>query len=98
MCSYLQLPSSCIERASVMAAKLQQELSEREKNKFCRLMDVPRESSPKELCAQPYQGLAEACHRILFNVTSAQSNDELTDTLSSLREAREIALKAIKGW
>uniref|UniRef100_A0A0D9ZSL9 DNA mismatch repair protein MSH3 n=1 Tax=Oryza glumipatula TaxID=40148 RepID=A0A0D9ZSL9_9ORYZ len=93
-----QLPSSCIERASVMAAKLQQELSEREKNKFCRLMDVPRESSPKELCAQPYQGLAEACHRILFNVTSAQSNDELTDTLSSLREAREIALKAIKGW
>uniref|UniRef100_A0A0D3G1W0 DNA mismatch repair protein MSH3 n=1 Tax=Oryza barthii TaxID=65489 RepID=A0A0D3G1W0_9ORYZ len=93
-----QLPSSCIERASVMAAKLQQELSEREKNKFCRLMDVPRESSPKELCAQPYQGLAEACHRILFTVTSAQSNDELTDTLSSLREAREIALKAIKGW
>uniref|UniRef100_A0A0E0DKD1 DNA mismatch repair protein MSH3 n=1 Tax=Oryza meridionalis TaxID=40149 RepID=A0A0E0DKD1_9ORYZ len=93
-----QLPSSCIERASVMAAKLQQELSEREKNKFCRLMDVPRESSPKELCAQPYQGLAEACHRILFNVTSAQRNDDLTDTLFSLREAREIALKAIKGW
>uniref|UniRef100_A0A0E0KWZ7 DNA mismatch repair protein MSH3 n=1 Tax=Oryza punctata TaxID=4537 RepID=A0A0E0KWZ7_ORYPU len=95
-----QLPSSCIERASVMAAKLQQELSERENNKFSRLMDVPRESSQKDdlLCAQPYQGLAEACHRVLFNVTSAQSNDELTDTLSSLREAREIALKAIKGW
>ncbi|KAL5214875.1 hypothetical protein ABZP36_004027 [Zizania latifolia] len=94
-----QLPSRCIERASVMAAKLQEELSMREKNKLSRLMDVPWGSAPKVglLSAQPYQGLAEACHRILSNVASAQSNDDLTDSVSSLREAREIALKAIKG-
>uniref|UniRef100_A0A0D9WBC2 DNA mismatch repair protein MSH3 n=1 Tax=Leersia perrieri TaxID=77586 RepID=A0A0D9WBC2_9ORYZ len=63
-----QLPSRCIERASVMAAKLQEELSEREKNKIARLMDIPRTSSPKDDLlsgAQPYQGLAEACHRVL---------------------------------
>ncbi|KAG8066765.1 hypothetical protein GUJ93_ZPchr0004g38208 [Zizania palustris] len=95
-----QLPSRCIERASVMAAKLQEELSMREKIKLSRLMDVPWGSSPKVgfLSAQHYQGLAEACHRILSNVASAQSNDDLNDSLSSLREARDIALTAIKGW
>ncbi|XP_040379670.1 DNA mismatch repair protein MSH3 [Oryza brachyantha] len=94
-----QLPSRCIERASVMAAKLQEELSVREKNKFGRLIDVPWESPPKVdlLCAQPYQGLAEACHKILSNITSSQNNDDLADALSSIREARDIALKAIKG-
>ncbi|KAL6651764.1 hypothetical protein ACP70R_010689 [Stipagrostis hirtigluma subsp. patula] len=63
-----QLPLRCINRASVMAAKLQEELSALEENKLGMTMDRPTtagplESSPKFslLCAQPYQGLAEAC-------------------------------------
>lgn len=99
-----QLPSRCILRASVMAAKLQEELSVREENELGRLMDVPARdgswgSSPEVglLCAQPYEGLAEACHRILCNLTSAQTIKDVTNTLSCLKDAREIALKTIKG-
>ncbi|XP_062227181.1 DNA mismatch repair protein MSH3 [Phragmites australis] len=99
-----QLPSRCIERALVMAAKLQ-ELIAREENRLWRTIDAPNADGPLErapkvplLCAQPYQGLAEACHRILLNVTLAQSNDDVTNILSSLKNAREIALKIIDGF
>lgn len=103
----LQLPLRCIKRASVMAAKLQEEMSKREmrdENKLLRLMDEPSrdgsgESSPEVglLCAQPYQELMEACRRILRDMRSAQSNNDVANTLSYLKEAKEIALKIIKG-
>lgn len=102
-----QLPLRCIKRASVMAAKLQEEMSKREmrdENKLLRLMDEPSrdgsgESSPEVglLCAQPYQELMEACLRILRDMRSAQSNNDVANTLSYLKEAKEIALKIIKG-
>ncbi|CAO2044280.1 unnamed protein product [Urochloa humidicola] len=99
-----QLPSRCIKRASVMAAKLQQELNVREENKLWTTMDAatvdgPSESSTKvDLpCARPCQALAEACHRVLLNITLAESKNGVTDTLLSLKNAREIAQKAIEG-
>ncbi|PNT62187.1 DNA mismatch repair protein MSH3 isoform X2 [Brachypodium distachyon] len=93
-----QLPLSCIRRASVMAAKLQEELSEREENKVGRLMEKPAGHSPKAVCAaQPYQGLMEACRRILGDMRCVESSNDLTDTLSHLRNAKEIAVKTTKG-
>jgi len=100
-----QLPSRCIKRASVMAAKLQEELSMREEVKLWRTADAatvdgPSESSTKVglPCAQPYQGLAEACRRVLLNMTLAQSYNDVTNTLTSLKNAREIAKKTIEGF
>ncbi|RLM74028.1 DNA mismatch repair protein [Panicum miliaceum] len=100
-----QLPSRCIKRASVMAAKLQEELSMREENKLWRTTDAatvdgPSESSTKVglLCAQPYQGLAEACRRVLLNMTLAQGYNDVTNTLPSLKNAREIAKTTIEGF
>ncbi|WVZ87744.1 hypothetical protein U9M48_034336 [Paspalum notatum var. saurae] len=100
-----QLPSSCIKRASVMAAKLQDELSAREENKLRRKMDTTNAYGPSEssaavglLCAQPYQRLAEACRRILLNLTLAQSNNDATNTLASLKSAQELAKKTIEGF
>ena len=89
-----------------MAAKLQEELSMREEVKLWRTADAatvdgPSESSTKVglLCAQPYQGLAEACRRVLLNMTLAQSyNDVIINTLTSLKNAREIAKKKIEGF
>ncbi|CAO1943543.1 unnamed protein product [Urochloa humidicola] len=99
-----QLPSRCIKRASVMAAKLQEELSMRE-NKLWTTMDAatvdgPSESSTKVglLCARPYQALAEACRRVLLNITLSESNTDVTETLASLKNAREIAQKVIDGF
>ncbi|CAN6236705.1 unnamed protein product [Urochloa humidicola] len=99
-----QLPSRCIKRASVMAAKLQEELNMRE-NKLWTAMDAatvdgPSESSTKVglLCARPYQALAEACRRVLLNITLSESNTDVTETLASLKNAREIAQKAIEGF
>ncbi|XP_044967026.1 DNA mismatch repair protein MSH3 isoform X1 [Hordeum vulgare subsp. vulgare] len=96
-----QLPLRCIKRASVMAAKLQEEMSKRDGNK---LMDEPsrdgqRESSPKFglLSTEPHQGLMEACRRILRDMRSAQSNNDIANTLSCLKSAHEIALKMING-
>jgi len=88
-----------------MAAKLQEELSMREEVKLWRTADAatvdgPSESSTKVglLCAQPYQGLAEACRRVLLNMTLAQSYNDVTNTLTSLKNAREIAKKTIEGF
>ncbi|XP_047064728.1 DNA mismatch repair protein MSH3 [Lolium rigidum] len=99
-----QLPLRCIKRASVMAAKLQEELNEREKNKLPRLMnksagDVPCESSREAglVCTQPYQGLMEACRRVLCDMSSAQSSNCMTDVLSCLKNVKEVALKIING-
>ncbi|CAM0904859.1 unnamed protein product [Alopecurus aequalis] len=99
-----QLPIRCIKRASVMAAKLQEELSKRENNKLPRLMDKPDrdilcENSPKAglVCSQSYQGLMEACRRVLCDMTSTDSSNGLTDTLSRLKNAKEVALKIVKG-
>ncbi|KAJ1273530.1 hypothetical protein BS78_06G288000 [Paspalum vaginatum] len=100
-----QLPSSCITRASVMAGKLQEELSEREENKLWRKMDAPTVNGTSEgsaevglLCSQPYHRLEEACRRILLNVTLAQSNNDATNTLPSLKSAWELAKKTIEGF
>uniref|UniRef100_A0A453CB78 DNA mismatch repair proteins mutS family domain-containing protein n=3 Tax=Aegilops tauschii subsp. strangulata TaxID=200361 RepID=A0A453CB78_AEGTS len=99
-----QLPLRCIKRASVMAAKLQEEMSKRDENKLLRLMDEPSRDGPWEsspevglLCAEPHQGLMEACRRILRDMRSAQSNNDVTNTLSCLKSAQEIASKMIKG-
>ncbi|RLM65599.1 DNA mismatch repair protein MSH3 [Panicum miliaceum] len=99
-----QLPSRCIKRASVMAAKLQEELSMREENKLWRTTDAATVDGPSEsstivglLCTQPYQGLAEACRRVLLNMTLAQSYNDVTNTLPSLKNAREFAKKMIEG-
>ncbi|KAK8456370.1 hypothetical protein SEVIR_3G012301v4 [Setaria viridis] len=100
-----QLPSRCIERASIMAAKLQEELSMREENKLRRTMDAATVDGPSEsstevglLCAQPYQALAEACRRVLLTMTLAQSNNDVTNSLCSLKHAREVAQKTIEGF
>ncbi|KAF8769313.1 hypothetical protein HU200_006828 [Digitaria exilis] len=100
-----QLPSRCIKRASVMAAKLQEELSVHEENKLWRTTDVATVDVQSECstkvglhCAQPYQGLAEACGRVLLNMTLAESNKDVMDTLSSLKNAWEIAQKTIEGF
>ncbi|KAF7002422.1 hypothetical protein CFC21_017917, partial [Triticum aestivum] len=99
-----QLPLRCIQQASVMAAKLQEEMSKRDENKLLRLMDEPSRDGPWEsspevglLCAEPHQGLMEACRRILHDMRSAQSNNDVTNTLSCLKSAQEIASKMIKG-
>uniref|UniRef100_A0A0A9GAS8 DNA mismatch repair protein MSH3, putative n=1 Tax=Arundo donax TaxID=35708 RepID=A0A0A9GAS8_ARUDO len=88
-----------------MAAKLQEELSVPVENRLWRTMDAPTAARPSErapkiplLCAQPYQGLAEAYHRILLSVTSTQSNNDVTSILSSLKNAREVAQKTIEGF
>ncbi|KAK3143330.1 hypothetical protein QOZ80_4AG0299040 [Eleusine coracana subsp. coracana] len=98
-----QLPSRCIERASVMAAKLQEELSAREDNRLGRTKNTPAatglsEIAPKIhlLCARPYEGLAEACRNILLNMTLTQRDNDGINMLSSLKNAREIALKTIR--
>jgi DNA mismatch repair protein MSH3 len=85
-----------------MAAKLQEELSAREENKLWRTTDAPTMDGPSEssaelglLCAQPYQRLAETCRRVLLNITLAQSNNDVANTLPSLKKAQEIARKAI---
>jgi len=85
-----------------MAAKLQEELSAREENKLRRTTDAPTVDGPSEssaevglLCAQPYQRLAETCRRVLLNITLAQSNNDVANTLPSLKNAQEIARKAI---
>ncbi|CAN6269808.1 unnamed protein product [Urochloa humidicola] len=100
-----QLPSRCIKRASVMAAKLQEDLNLREENKLWTTMDAvtvdgPSESSTKVglLCARPCQALAEACRRVLLNITLAESKNDIMDTLPSLKNAREIAQKTIEGF
>jgi DNA mismatch repair protein MSH3 len=87
-----------------MAAKLQEELSEREEKKLLRLTDKPAgnllcESSTEGglVCAQSYKGLMEACRRVLREMASAQSSNDLTNALSSLKRAKEVALKMIKG-
>jgi DNA mismatch repair protein MSH3 len=87
-----------------MAAKLQEELNEREENKLPRLMnkpagDVPCESSREAglVCTQPYQGLMEACRRVLCDMSSAQSSNCMTDVLSCLKNVKEAALKIING-
>jgi DNA mismatch repair protein MSH3 len=87
-----------------MAAKLQEELSEREEKKLLRLTDKPAgnllcENSPEGglVCAQPYNGLMEACRRVLCEMTSAQSSNNITNALSCLKSAKEVALKMIKG-
>jgi DNA mismatch repair protein MSH3 len=87
-----------------MAAKLQEEMSKRDENKLLRLMDEPSRDGPWEsspevglLCAEPHQGLMEACRRILRDMRSAQSNNDVTNTLSCLKSAQEIASKMIKG-
>nr|ADT92190.1 DNA mismatch repair protein [Zea mays] len=97
-----QLPSRCIKRASVMAAKLQEELSPREEIKLRRTTDAQTVDGPSEssaevglFCAHPYQRLAETCRRILLNITLAQSNNDVTNTLPSLKNAQEIAQKTI---
>ncbi|CAL5029203.1 unnamed protein product [Urochloa decumbens] len=98
-----QLPSRCIKRASVMAAKLQEELNMRE-NKLWTTMDAATVDGPSGstkvglLCAQPYQSLEEACRRVLLNITLAESNTDVTETLASLKNAREIAQKTIEGF
>jgi DNA mismatch repair protein MSH3 len=85
-----------------MAAKLQEELSAREENKLRRTTDAPTVDGPSEssaevglLCSQPYQQLAETCRKILLNITLAQSNNDVVDTLPSLKNAQEIARKMI---
>ncbi|KAL6844331.1 hypothetical protein ACP4OV_026004 [Aristida adscensionis] len=100
-----QLPFRCIKRASVMAAKLQEELSAREENKLLMTMDTPTMDGSMEnsrkfsfLCAQPCQGWAEACCRILFSVASSQSNNDVTNALSSLKNAQEIAVKTLEAF
>ncbi|TVU16653.1 hypothetical protein EJB05_40228, partial [Eragrostis curvula] len=100
-----QLPPKCIVRASVMAAKLQEELSAREENRLGRTMGMPTPSGLSEgvpkvplPCAQPYEGLAEACRCILLNTTLAHSNNDGKTLLSSLKNAREVALKTIGGF
>jgi DNA mismatch repair protein MSH3 len=85
-----------------MAAKLQEELSAREENKLRRTTDAPTMDGPYEssaevglLCAQPFQRLAEICRRVLLNITLAQSNNDVANTFPSLKNAQEIARKAI---
>lgn len=87
-----------------MAAKLQEEMSKRDGNKLLRLTDEPSKDGPGEsspevglLCAQPHQGLMEACRGILRDMRSAQSYDDATTALSRLKSAQEIALKIVKG-
>jgi DNA mismatch repair protein MSH3 len=88
-----------------MAAKLQEELSARERSKLGRTMDAPivaglLERAPKVplLCARSYEGLAETCRSILLNLTLTQNDNDVNDILSSLKNAQEIALKMIGGF
>jgi DNA mismatch repair protein MSH3 len=91
--------------ALVMAPKLQEELREREASNLPRLImdkpagDVPCESSREAglVCTQPYQGLMEACRRVLCDMSSAQSSNCMTDVLSCLKNVKEVALKIING-
>ena len=87
-----------------MASKLQEELSERQENKLPRLTDRPAGDSPCQnspkaalVCAQPYQLLMEACRRVLCDMASAQNSKGVTDTLSCLKKAKEVAMKIVKG-
>jgi DNA mismatch repair protein MSH3 len=88
-----------------MAAKLQEELSVREENKLQRTMDAATVGGPSEsctkvglVCAQPYQALAEACRRVLLAMALAQSNNDATNTLPSLKNAREVARNTIGSF
>lgn len=88
-----------------MAAKLQEELSAREENRLGRTKNTPPaagllEIAPKVplLCSQPCEGLAKACRIVLLNMTSTQDDNDVKNMLSSLKDAREIALKTIGGF
>ncbi|WOL13336.1 hypothetical protein Cni_G22106 [Canna indica] len=98
-----QLPTPCIARAAVMAAKLEAEVNRRLKIGKRSLIKMLAQndttdniSKPSDPCKeQGFADLAKVCHEVLFSMTSAL-NEAASVNMCSLKDAREIALKALK--
>ncbi|XP_074557453.1 DNA mismatch repair protein MSH3 [Curcuma longa] len=99
-----QLPSSCIARAAILAAKLEEEMNTRLKNQARSTISMlaqdeitDTDSKPSELCEeQVFTDLTETCREVLSHIESALNNSEPATMLFSLKHAREIAMKVIK--
>ncbi|MQM14848.1 hypothetical protein Taro_047786 [Colocasia esculenta] len=98
-----QLPSSCIERAAVMAAKLELELNERVENQFkgnmlsilCGYDSMDRLNTDGTLCRdkEDFTRLASAIRRLFLHLQFAYSD------AGSLRVAKELALQLVSvNW
>ncbi|XP_073012636.1 DNA mismatch repair protein MSH3 isoform X2 [Typha latifolia] len=100
-----QLPSTCIARAAVMAAKLEKELGERVENKEHKLIEIPTQLEPWGALLNPstyflsmkFEELEEAFHNIISNITFVLADTNRVNISFSLKEVRELSLKMLKG-
>lgn len=87
-----------------MAAKLEEEVSERLKNRKKSFIELSVQSEIADNCSMPYElseertfaHLREACSEVLYMTSALNDVVEPLSLLRSLKDAREIALNAIK--
>ncbi|KAJ6833348.1 DNA mismatch repair protein MSH3 [Iris pallida] len=104
-----QLPSSCIARAAFMSVKLEAEVSARAGAQVHKLITgIPtqpnflEESSKDPVSSstetQKFEELGKVCQQVLSCIGPASNDCEPNHILSSLKDARELALKALKSY
>nr|XP_010934727.2 LOW QUALITY PROTEIN: DNA mismatch repair protein MSH3 [Elaeis guineensis] len=101
-----QLPSSCIARAAIVAAKLEAELSERVGN-GAQNIEMPAQNERGRNYSKStgfsyseydrFENFGEVCHNLLSCIKSALDDAEPMNILYALKDARELALKTVSG-
>lgn len=102
-----QLPSSCIARAAIMAAKLEAELSGRAGNRAQNFIEKQAQngegrnySNSTDFSLREYdrfEKVAAICHKLLSCIKRASDDAEPANILPTLKDARELASAMIKG-